>query len=118
MSFFQDEGILSSEEAASIRSSHRATLDDAMASLDLWKPQASMLGAQWSKCVWPASKESQRDPETGVNIETLKKVGHASVDTPAGFVSKTRTVRRLCLNSSTGNPSTPAKACQAAHQGH
>jgi probable 2-oxoglutarate dehydrogenase E1 component DHKTD1 len=77
------------EEAASIRSSHRSALDTAMTSVDSWQPRALMLDAQWSNCVWPASKESQRHPETGVEIETLKKVGHASVNTPAGFVSGT-----------------------------
>jgi hypothetical protein len=90
----QDEGVLTTEEATSLRSSYRSKLEDAMASVDSWKPSASMLEAQWTGCVWPASNESQRDPETGLDIETLKKVGHASVEIPAGFVSNTR---KTCL---------------------
>ncbi|KAF5378752.1 hypothetical protein D9615_006975 [Tricholomella constricta] len=46
----------------------------------------SHLEAELSKgIVWPASKEAEFDPVTGVDQETLTKVGKASVAVPDGF---------------------------------
>jgi 2-oxoglutarate dehydrogenase complex dehydrogenase (E1) component-like enzyme len=83
----QDEGVLSLEDASRARSAHRTSLDEALLAVDSWRPTASMLEGQWASCVWPASPEAHYVPETGVNIDTLKQVGHASVETPSGFVS-------------------------------
>ena len=47
-----------------------------------------MLQKQWAGLVWPASEDAVRNPETGVNQETLVKVGKASVDVPEDFVSR------------------------------
>lgn len=49
-------------------------------------PQESMLKEQWSGMVWPADPKAQHDPDTGVDSETLQKVGKASVTVPEGFV--------------------------------
>ena len=46
-----------------------------------------MLQGQWSGCVWPASDNAIRNPDTGVNIDLLKQVVTASVKVPEGFVS-------------------------------
>jgi probable 2-oxoglutarate dehydrogenase E1 component DHKTD1 len=46
-----------------------------------------MLQDQWSGMVWPASEEARSDPDTGVERETLKAIGRASVTVPDGFVS-------------------------------
>jgi probable 2-oxoglutarate dehydrogenase E1 component DHKTD1 len=83
----QDAGVLTAEEAAIVRSDYRNRLEDALSSVDKFQPEANMLQAQWKTCVWPNSLKSDCDPATGVEIDVLKKVGQASVDIPAGFVS-------------------------------
>ena len=47
-----------------------------------------MLQGQWKGLTWPGSKDAVRDPETGVDQETLQQVGRASVSVPEGFVSR------------------------------
>jgi hypothetical protein len=37
--------------------------------------------------VWPASEEARHNPETGVDINVLERVGRASIAVPNGFVS-------------------------------
>jgi probable 2-oxoglutarate dehydrogenase E1 component DHKTD1 len=46
-----------------------------------------MLQEQWKSMVWPASKEADSNPGTGVEREILVKVGQASVKSPDEFVS-------------------------------
>lgn len=46
-----------------------------------------MLEDQWKGIVWPASAEANYDPETGVDRDTLTRIGKASVAVPDGFVS-------------------------------
>jgi probable 2-oxoglutarate dehydrogenase E1 component DHKTD1 len=41
-----------------------------------------MLKEQWGSMVWPASEEAISDPDTGVERETLKVIGRASVKVP------------------------------------
>lgn len=45
-----------------------------------------MLQEHWSGMVWPASKEAIRNPDTGLERQTLETVGKASVAVPEGFV--------------------------------
>lgn len=45
-----------------------------------------MLKEQWSTMVWPGSNDAQANPETGVDENTLKEIGQASVIVPDGFV--------------------------------
>ena len=47
-----------------------------------------MFSGQWSGITWPGSSDAVRDPDTGVEEETLKTVGRASVTVPEGFVSR------------------------------
>ena len=47
-----------------------------------------MLKDQWSNMVWPASEEAISDPDTGVERETLKLIGRASVKVPDEFVRR------------------------------
>ena len=47
-----------------------------------------MFSGQWSGITWPGSRDAVRDPDTGVQEETLKTVGRASVTVPEGFVSR------------------------------
>jgi probable 2-oxoglutarate dehydrogenase E1 component DHKTD1 len=39
----------------------------------------------WKGMAWPASKEADHHPETGVEKSLLEKVGRASVKTPENF---------------------------------
>ena len=45
-----------------------------------------MLDDRWSGMVWPAGKDATSDPDTGVDQETLKAIGRASVKVPDEFV--------------------------------
>lgn len=54
--------------------------------MDHYTPEADMLQGKWNGIVWPAKPEANHDPETGVEKETLLKVGKASVETPSDFV--------------------------------
>jgi probable 2-oxoglutarate dehydrogenase E1 component DHKTD1 len=45
-----------------------------------------MLQEQWSSCVWPTSDSAIRDPDTGLDADTLQAVAVASVGLPEGFV--------------------------------
>lgn len=83
----QSENVIASETAKSVRESYKAYLNDELVQSDSYKPEARMLQQQWAGLVWPASQEAVRNPETGVDQETLVKVGKASVDVPEGFVS-------------------------------
>ena len=56
-----------------------------------------MLQGQWSGIIWPGSEDAVPEPETGVDAETLKSVGKASVTVPEGFVSGLRSRSRSVL---------------------
>jgi probable 2-oxoglutarate dehydrogenase E1 component DHKTD1 len=45
--------------------------------------------------VWPMSKSANYNPDTGVEKDTLLKVGKASVAIPSGFVSAFSSLLRL-----------------------
>ena len=79
------------EEVDAVRSKHRAILDTEMeksissngvAASAVYKP----LSRTWKDMDWPTVARSSGS-ETGVDIETLTKVGGASVGIPEGFVS-------------------------------
>ena len=46
----------------------------------------SLLEEQWKGMVWPRSKDAVHDPVTGVPLDTLEKVGKASVKVPESYV--------------------------------
>lgn len=83
----QNEGILSQESVSGLRTSYKDHLNSELAQADSYQPQASMLQKQWSGIVWPASDEALRHPDTGVDSDTLKTVGKASVSYGDGIVS-------------------------------
>ena len=104
----QDEGVITREEADDVRAKHRAFLDAELekssssssnapasnSSDAMYKP----LSGTWKGMVWPTNTNSNAqsasdskhvhvmDPGTGVDIDTLRKVGGASVKVPDGFV--------------------------------
>ena len=48
-----------------------------------------------SKLVWPPSAEAERNPETGVSLDVLQRVGRASVAVPDGFEIHPRLQRHV-----------------------
>lgn len=86
----QNEGVITRDQATSLRQAHKAYLTDELAEAENYSPSSPhMLQRQWTGLVWPASNDAQFHPETGVDVDTLKRVGKASVTVPEGFVSTT-----------------------------
>lgn len=82
----QAEDILTPEDINAVRSSYKGHLESELAKVPSYAPSASMLEGQWKGMVWPASAEAVYDPVTGVDVNTLKDIGRASVKVPEGFV--------------------------------
>jgi probable 2-oxoglutarate dehydrogenase E1 component DHKTD1 len=82
----QDEHVITPSEASSVRTSYKSFLQNHLAEVDSYIPSASMLQEQWSSCVWPTSDNAIRDPDTGLDADTLEQVAVASVGVPEGFV--------------------------------
>lgn len=77
-----------------------------------------MLEDQWSGMVWPASKEANNDPDTGVDKKVLQDIGKASVTVPDGFVRQLF-VLLYCGNFTwtflaLGNPPEVTASCKAS----
>jgi len=78
---------MTAEEAAEVRKSHKAMLEEKLAAVPSFEPTVPTSNDQWRTMVWPASEKAKKDPDTGVSEETLRIVGKASVTTsPKGFV--------------------------------
>ena len=58
--------------------------DAALNAVDAYTVPEPQMRDGWSSMTWPA--EPVVSPDTGVEVETLRAVGHASVAIPAGFV--------------------------------
>ena len=79
--------IMTAEEVAEVRKSHKATLEEKLAAVPSFEPTVPISNDQWRTMVWPASEKAKKNPNTGVSEETLRNVGRASVTTsPKGFV--------------------------------
>lgn len=83
----QGEEVLTPADINAVRSSYKAHLESELAKMPGYVPSTSMLEKQWSGMVWPASAEAVHDPMTGVDENTLKLIGRASVKVPEDFVS-------------------------------
>lgn len=80
---------MTEEAATAIRASYKSFLTselEAAGSRAPVKPDAVMFKGSWSGMVWPANPDALHDPETGVDHETLLRVGRASVTVPDDFV--------------------------------
>ena len=77
---------MSHDDATALRKSYKVCLEDHLSNVASYVPSASMLEDQWSGMVWPASKEADSNPDTGVDNKTLEHIGKASVAVPDGFV--------------------------------
>lgn len=82
----QSDDVMTHEDAIALRSTYKSRLENHLTEISSYKPTASMLEDQWSGMVWPASAAATHNPETGVDRQTLEKVGKASVQVPEGFV--------------------------------
>ncbi|KAI9062004.1 dehydrogenase E1 and transketolase domain-containing protein 1 [Trametes sanguinea] len=92
-----DENVLTKEAAESVRAEHKEFLSSELAAAASHRPGSalSVMQGQWKGMVWPASKEAVWDPETGVERDTLKRVGRASVTVPEGFEIHPRLQRHV-----------------------
>ncbi|OSD05011.1 dehydrogenase E1 and transketolase domain-containing protein 1 [Trametes coccinea BRFM310] len=92
-----DENVLTKEAADSVRAEHKEFLSSELAAAASHKPGSalSIMQGQWKGTVWPASKQAVWDPETGVERDTLKTVGRASVTVPEGFEIHPRLQRHV-----------------------
>ncbi|CAL1698812.1 unnamed protein product [Somion occarium] len=90
-----NENIITAESATSLRSSYKAFLNDELSEADSYVPKASMLEKQWNGIVWPATPEAVRNPDTGVDIQTLKDIGKASIYFPESFEIHSRLTRHV-----------------------
>ncbi|KIJ14628.1 hypothetical protein PAXINDRAFT_12464 [Paxillus involutus ATCC 200175] len=97
------DGTLSKDSASSVRTSYKATLNDALAASATYVPPPVKFDGQWSttvidgtgvRMVWPGSKEA-RTFDTGVSSEVLRKVGKGSVEVPDGFEIHPRLQRHV-----------------------
>jgi len=90
------EGVLTADDITDLRISHKTFLEQQLAAVESYKPHVPLLKSQWTGMVWPASKEAQHDPETGVSEDVLAKVGKASVTLPShGFEIHPRLKRHV-----------------------
>ena len=77
---------MSHDDAIALRKSYKAHLEDHLSNAASYIPSVSTLEGQWSSMVWPASKEADSNPDTGVDIKTLEHIGKASVTVTDDFV--------------------------------
>lgn len=88
-----DEGILTEDDVDSMRNEIRAMLDEEFEAGDSYKPnKADWLDGRWSAIGF--ADDDARRGETGVDIDTLKRVGQKITEIPEGF-NVHKTVKRL-----------------------
>ncbi|KZT24824.1 dehydrogenase E1 and transketolase domain-containing protein 1 [Neolentinus lepideus HHB14362 ss-1] len=90
-----DEGVISREEATTLRSSYKAHLDEQLSKVDDYVSTVALGQGQWKGIVWPADPAAEWDPETGVDGEVLKGIRRASVAVPDGFKIHPRLQRHV-----------------------
>lgn len=91
----KEENVISEADAKKAREEYQEMLGAALEKVDSFKPKSEMLGGKWKDMVWPASKEAQPNPETGLPVDRLSEVGKASVALPDTFVRHVHTRRKL-----------------------
>lgn len=90
----QESEVLSPGDPQSFRDAYKSYLDSQLADVQSYKPTADMLGGKWSGLIWPESPTTStvpskllQHPDTGVELDVLRRLGQYSVELPAGFVS-------------------------------
>src|SRR5882762_8644037 len=81
------DNIVTAEETAQVRKTHKALLEDKLAAVSSFEPAVPTSNDQWQAIVWPASGKAKKSPDTGVPEQILRDVGKASVTISSeGFV--------------------------------
>lgn len=81
----EKEGVITAAAAKETREKEYARLDAHMKEAPQYKPQPYYLQGKWEGMTINTSRLGE-DVQTGVDEETLKRVGHASIAVPDGFV--------------------------------
>ncbi|KZS96382.1 dehydrogenase E1 and transketolase domain-containing protein 1 [Sistotremastrum niveocremeum HHB9708] len=90
-----EQKVVTTDEIFKFRKEYKDVLEGHLAKTDDYLPKAEMLQDRWSSMVWPASKEADHAPDTGVDVEVLRGVGKASVHVPADFDLHPRLQRHI-----------------------
>ncbi|EMD32179.1 hypothetical protein CERSUDRAFT_118815 [Gelatoporia subvermispora B] len=93
-----NEKVLTPDEAATLRTTHRDFLASQLTAADPDRSPVhppAMLGGPWAGLTWPAKADAVRDPETGVAEEVLLDIGRASVAVPDDFEIHPRLERHV-----------------------
>jgi 2-oxoadipate dehydrogenase E1 component len=90
----QEAEVLSLNDPQNLRDAYKSHLDSELAAVQSYKPTADMLGGKWSGLLWPGPPTSTtvpsevvKTPDTGVELDVLRRIGQHSVEVPEGFVS-------------------------------
>ncbi|KAF8641344.1 hypothetical protein AX16_010042 [Volvariella volvacea WC 439] len=89
------EQVLTENDVTEVRSGYKAYLESELAKTASYVPSAEILKGRWEGSVWPTSKKAEHAPKTGVDTETLKHIGTASVNVPDGFVIHSKLQRHV-----------------------
>ncbi|KAF8575257.1 dehydrogenase E1 and transketolase domain-containing protein 1 [Ramaria rubella] len=94
-----DSEIISLTDTQAFREAYRSHLDSQLAAVQSYKPTVDMLGGKWSGLVWPAyptaASSITDDPDTGLGLDVLRRLGRQSVEIPEGFEIHSRLKRHV-----------------------
>jgi probable 2-oxoglutarate dehydrogenase E1 component DHKTD1 len=83
------ENTMNEQEISAARNDYKAHLEGELGGVSSYVPKTDILQAQWSGIVWPASEKAESNPVTGVDTDTLVRIGKVTVAVPDGFVGET-----------------------------
>jgi len=93
-----DDGLVTQGEVDEMRARWRRHLDEEFEAGQNYRPnKADWLDGAWSGLTTPAAADERRTGETGVPLESLKKIGERLTRVPAGFRVH-RTIQRFLDN--------------------
>ena len=79
--------MITHDDIVTLRNDYKKYLDAQLEASKCFVPVNKSLGGKWKAMVMPNGQDAIRDPETGVDADTLTNIGKASVSVPDGFVS-------------------------------
>ncbi|OJV14053.1 MAG: 2-oxoglutarate dehydrogenase E1 component [Alphaproteobacteria bacterium 33-17] len=89
-----NSGSITEEEASGYKEAFRKFLDSELDASKTYKPnKGDWLEGKWSKFKLPSIE--RQEPNTGVNIESLKKIGEKLTFVPQGFEINSKIARQL-----------------------
>ena len=81
---------MTEQEISAVRNDYKAHLEAELGNVASFVPKVSILQEHWAGITWPTNDEADHNPATGVDNDTLIRVGKASIAAPDGFVSVMR----------------------------